>query len=378
MSITAVHTDGPAPVEFTAVASIAVQHDTISPMAARSRSAEPSPTGPRLLPVGRSPLARRCADALFSACGVTSGQSILIALSGGADSTALLLLLNAIARRRSGPRITLAAAHVHHHLRDSADDDLAHVEHLCRQLKTPLFVRHIHPRTTPGNLAAASRQLRYRALADVAMENGASFIATAHHADDQAETVLMNLARGASWRGLAAISWQRPLTPALQLIRPLLELRKRECEQLCRAAGASWCDDPTNARLDAPRTRLRHDILPALDSLWPGASLRIAALAADARDIDHFLQSFSAQLLPDPPPWRRDDLRKLPSFILAHALFHAAAECSSDGEPLDRARITQAVDAIRDTTSRPRRFTWPNRFTLTVTARQVDLRRRER
>ncbi|MFK7789287.1 MAG: tRNA lysidine(34) synthetase TilS, partial [Phycisphaeraceae bacterium] len=158
-------------------------------------------------PAHYHPLVRSVARALRERCDVEPSSAIVVACSGGADSVALLRALAMLAPRRKW-QLRVIVGHINHHLRNEADDDAAFVEALAGVLSLPFARRDIRPADLPGNLEANARDLRYQSLAEIAKEHGASLIATAHHADDQLETLLMRMLRGSSVAGLRGIAWQ--------------------------------------------------------------------------------------------------------------------------------------------------------------------------
>lgn len=249
-----------------------------------SRSANDLPIAAR-----RHALVREV-DRQLARCGLTfSAQSaeptsssapLVVAVSGGPDSTALLLACLALRlrRKRESARMTVIAAHVHHHLRDAADDDARHVTDLCERFGVPLHIKHVQPGELKGNVSANARRLRYQALAEVARSVGAEHIAVAHHAEDQLETMIMAMCRGAGARGLAAMRSARRMGD-VTIVRPLLGVLKRDCEEMCRRAGVEWRDDSTNRDVSRRRARLRRDVTPILEELWPGAARRAAKCA---------------------------------------------------------------------------------------------------
>ncbi|MFO0874773.1 MAG: tRNA lysidine(34) synthetase TilS [Phycisphaerales bacterium] len=218
----------------------------------------------RLLEAGRHPFVAAVRRSLAGACGVERNATVIVGVSGGPDSLALLLALAAIAgrSRRSGG-IRPLALHVNHHLRPEAAADARFVGRRCEELGIACEVVEIHPAARRGNRHAAARELRYAALAEAAAWRGAAHVATAHHADDQLETMVMALCRGAGPDGLEGIAWRRPLAPGVELIRPLLDRRKAECEAFCRAVGVRWRRDAGNTDQRRARGRLRREILPA-------------------------------------------------------------------------------------------------------------------
>ena len=173
-----------------------------------------------------------------------------VAVSGGPDSVALLLLA---AATRPG---SVEAATVDHRLRPESVGEARFVAGLCKQLGVPHATLAVD--VSPGaSLQARARHARYRALADWANEQSLDAVATAHHADDQAETLLMRLARGAGLSGLAATRRIRQLDRDVMLIRPLLSWRRSELAEIVRAADIQPVDDPTNRDPRHDRSRFR-------------------------------------------------------------------------------------------------------------------------
>ncbi len=208
--------------------------------------------------------------------GLKADALVLVALSGGADSTALLLILKELGYR-------LKALHCNFHLRGKESDrDQAFVEELCKQNDVPLSVRHFeteaYAKRRGISIEMAARDLRYewfrQEQADASstpngqwpMVNGQCMIAVAHHRDDQAETLLLNLVRGTGLRGLAAM---HPIHDGI--IRPLLCLSREEILDYLKSRGQTFVTDSTNAERVAQRNRLRLDVMPLLRSINPAA-----------------------------------------------------------------------------------------------------------
>ncbi len=200
------------------------------------------------------------------------GQALLVALSGGLDSVVLLHLLRSLPREA---RPSLVAAHFDHRMRPGSGADADWVAGLCRAWRIPLE-RAAAP-SAPVSEAEA-RALRYAFLRAAAARAGASLIVTAHHADDQAETVLFRALRGAGLVGLSGIAPHRG-----DLVRPLLPFTRTELEAHAHAAGLRWRDDPSNLDLRYARNRLRLRVLPALEAVIPGAAGALARSADAAR-----------------------------------------------------------------------------------------------
>lgn len=194
---------------------------------------------------------------------------VLLALSGGADSVALLHVL---ARLREREGFALSAVHVHHGLRREADGDAAFVQALCADMHVAATV--VRVRVAPGNLEAQARDVRYRALRAQAQAVGADVIALAHQADDQAETILMHWMRGAGAQGLAGMR-----ECARGLWRPLLTVTRAEILAVLGEIGARWREDATNQDPALTRNALRLQVLPALRALRPGFETSVARAA---------------------------------------------------------------------------------------------------
>lgn len=204
------------------------------------------------------------------------GKHILIALSGGADSVALLMLM---ARAREKYAMYVTAAHLNHMIRGSdADGDQRFCEELCDRENVPLITEHIDvpriARETDRGLETAARDARYGFLYECAKRAGADLIALAHHADDQAETVLMHLLRGAGSDGLSGMAERSGM-----LYRPLLNVRKRDLEAYLTGCGAVWREDATNKIADTPRNALRLNVMPEIEKSYPSAAEAICRCA---------------------------------------------------------------------------------------------------
>lgn len=205
------------------------------------------------------------------------GESVLVAFSGGPDSTALLWGMTRLAADRG---LRLAAAHLDHAMDAGSGARADAAARIAERLGVPCVRERADVRTGfPGESPeAAGRRARYAFLERTRRALGARWIATAHHRDDQAETVLLRLLFGSGLEGLAGI---RPLHGAV--VRPLLALPRAALLAAVAAAGLAPVDDPTNRSLRVPRNRVRHRLLPSLEADDPGTSLRLARLGDRAR-----------------------------------------------------------------------------------------------
>lgn len=213
---------------------------------------------------------------------VSGGDALAVAFSGGLDSALLLRLAADHCRRTGRP---LLAFHVHHGLSPNADDWLAH----CAAEAAALGAGFASVRVKLDDVAGegveqAARRARYRALAELCSRHGAKLLLTAHHQDDQAETVLMQLLRGAGPRGLSAMAALQHAHPLLggdlQLGRPLLDCSRSMLEQAAAALGIRHVTDESNADTRYRRNAVRQHVLPAIERHFPGSR---AALARSSR-----------------------------------------------------------------------------------------------
>lgn len=205
-------------------------------------------------------------------------QRYVVAFSGGMDSTVLLHALVQV-RRRMTP--ALVAVHVHHGLHPQADAWQDFCTAFCAAHGVPLIARSVDGRARQGEgPEAAARQARYRALAELAREGDC--LLTAHHQDDQVETLLLHLLRGSGPHGLAAMAPCRPWR-GIWLARPLLGFGRQALRGYALAQGLSWVEDPSNQAQDLDRNLLRHEILPRLRARWPGAGDTLARTARHQR-----------------------------------------------------------------------------------------------
>lgn len=260
---------------------------------------------------------------------VWADVTVLVAVSGGCDSVALL---RAMAALKTGGEGGLCVAHFNHHLREAADDDERFVADLCRRLGLPCQVGHVSEETLTSRakdgLEAAARVARYRFLQKTAGRVGARYVVTAHTADDQAETVLHRVLRGTGVRGLAGIQRVRPLGHAT-LIRPMLGIRRDELRQYLDALEQPFRDDASNFDVRFTRNRIRRRLLPWLQKHFNGeigeALVRLGALAGEAQAvIDPFVEElFDRHVTADTPhavTIQRQGLTRQPPYLVRELL----------------------------------------------------------
>ena len=217
------------------------------------------------------------------------------AVSGGADSMALLRILLALQPEFG---FVLSACHVNHGLRgESADRDEAFVRAECARLGVPLRVFHAAEMADEVGLPSEhagedwARRLRYACFARLCGE-GIDVVATAHTANDQAETLLLRLARGTGLHGAAGIRPKRGC-----YLRPLLALTRQDTESFCRAAGQAWVTDETNATDAYARNRIRHYAVPALQTINPAAERAVGRLCNQLQELNIWLENLAEKLL---------------------------------------------------------------------------------
>jgi tRNA(Ile)-lysidine synthase len=244
----------------------------------------------------------------FDRANIKPGDRICVALSGGADSVALLLTLHAAnSTVRDSLGVGLSAVHINHNLRgEEANADQQFVEDLCIGLDIPL---HLHQANVPGRIAQAradgdpetieeaARNVRYEFFTTLIASGHADSILTAHTLDDQAETVLMKLLRGAWTEGLSAI---HPIVtlPKGKILRPFLQTRRAEIEAFLKRANQTWREDSTNSDTAFTRNRIRHELLPQLRTYNPSLDQTLANLAELAREEEGRWQTELSRILP--------------------------------------------------------------------------------
>jgi tRNA(Ile)-lysidine synthase len=313
------------------------------------------------------------------------GESVVAGLSGGPDSTALLVVLSRL-RRELGLCVT--AAHFDHELRsrEEADGDLGFATQLCRGLGVPLVSGRgnvaARARRSGETIEEAARNLRYRFLGSEARRLNAPAIAVGHTMDDQAETVLLHILRGSGLDGLAAMPPRAPwpFGRGPEIARPLLQLTRRDTERYCSESGIEPRHDPTNDLPIATRNRVRHELMPVLRSFNPRVEEALARLAEAAAGDAAFIAEFADSA------WRllarRDGkaivlekkLGKLPRVVVARILLRAFREVSGGDAEIDNEHVRRLAEAVE----KPRtRVSLPGGIVAVVNAEHLRIQRGE-
>lgn len=228
----------------------------------------------------------------------TSPQhAIAIACSGGLDSMVLLHLASQYARPHG---VALHVLHVHHGLSPHADAWLDHVEAASATIGARFAARRVDVLNNGTGTEAAARKLRYAALGAMCLDHGVTLMLTAHHLDDQAETVLLQLLRGSGTAGMSGMDAANAApdllgNPALVMARPLLQHSRVELEQYAAVHAITWVEDESNLDARFARNALRHQVMPALAAAFPGFQQRFARSAAHAQSAQRLLTELAEQ-----------------------------------------------------------------------------------
>jgi tRNA(Ile)-lysidine synthase len=223
---------------------------------------------------------------------VAKGQAILLGFSGGQDSLCLLQILHDLQPKWNW---RLAIAHCNHRWPLDADANAEYVQQLAQQWNLECYLETA-PTVLKGE--AEGRTWRYQTLTALAETHSFEIVLTAHTASDRAETLLYNLCRGSGSTGLQALQWQRPLSPQVQLVRPLLDITRQETGQFCESLGLSVWNDSMNQDRHYRRNRLRLDCLPALrEALNPNLDNVLAQTAEILQAETDYLEQQAQHLL---------------------------------------------------------------------------------
>ena len=298
---------------------------------------------------------------------LTSDDLVLIGLSGGTDSLVLTHALSTLQQREHGPRTR--AIHVDHQLRPESASDAARVMELARTLEVPVDVLAVDiaewARAQRQGIEAAARAARYAAIASLARKLDTPWVALGHTRDDQAETVLLRLARGSSLEGLAGMRWLseravllqpgEPRNVRLSILRPLLNVSRREIERYAGMHGLEPVEDTSNRSPAFRRNVVRLRILPGLETTVPGASAAIARTAAILQDDAGFLDALAMEAEPEViqmivgmPMLAREPARRLHPALQRRIVAAAITRAAGDQLHLTFDRIEALRNAVRN------------------------------
>jgi len=343
------------------------------------------------------PFVKAVGQSLRDRCQVKPGDRLLVAVSGGADSVALLRALTILAIRKEW-NLSLAVGHVQHHLREEAEGDAIFVQSLAGELRLPCLRADLTLYPAKGNIEAQARTARYEALMTMAHAMSASHIITAHHGQDQLETMLMRLLRGSSIQGLSGMAWRRRLRsrtlsaelfattrqPPIYLIRPMLAVDREVAMQFLKSLNQPWCEDHTNADTTRLRARLRRDVLPILRELKPDVVVRAAALSDQLQQARRVLDDainvvMDRVIIHDHNrTLDRTDARMLRTIVLTGVLRQLLITCGSHKDRLTSRAMRPLIRAIRDTTGGGREFQFSGGALVRVTRTTIIVSKTEK
>jgi tRNA(Ile)-lysidine synthase len=268
---------------------------------------------------------------------IVRGEPVLVALSAGPDSTALVAALAAL--RDAGEVGAVHALFVDHGLRAGVDAEAEAARATCEQLGVPL--RAVKVVVGEGNVQAAARRARYAALRKEAARIGAARIATGHTQTDQAETVLLRLLRGAGALGLSGIPPKRGA-----VVRPLIDRARGEGIEWLMRRGLDWCDDPTNASPRYTRNRLRLELWPRLLEINPALEVALARTADLLRDDERALSARARALVKASPEIALATLRRVPRAVSRRVIRRLALDAGGRAAAPEASHVERALELL--------------------------------
>ncbi|WP_161787340.1 tRNA lysidine(34) synthetase TilS [Endozoicomonas numazuensis] len=289
-----------------------------------------------------------------------AGRPVVMAFSGGVDSTVLLHLL--VCLRDKGEIESLSAIHVHHGLSGNADSWADHCLSVCQQWEVPLQVVRVSLEHS-SDLERQAREARYTAFEGCLPEGGC--LVMGHHQDDQAETVLFRLLRGSGLDGVAGMPVSRELGSGV-LFRPLLSITRQVVENYAENVGLKFVEDESNQDQRFRRNFLRHNLMPQIEAAWPGVSSRLAQFSEDVSEVNQLLfqqtKEMAEKVIEAPPNtlwggcsvidvaslssidrasaqrvlryWLAANHLKMPDRVLLNSVFSDVMDASPDAEPV--------------------------------------------
>jgi tRNA(Ile)-lysidine synthase len=314
----------------------------------RKRPPKPDPVAQRLLDALRDAVAELPVRTAESAPAKRPAAGpLLIAFSGGRDSTALLDAACRLRRSRTAGFAQLAAVHVHHGLLPEADEWERCCEQTCDRLEVPLQVVRVRVEPAGGGIEEAARSARYAALAEAAAEHQAAAVLTAHHLDDRVETFLMQWMRGAGIDGLTGFVAARPFAAGTALLRPWLAVPRADIEHYVAQRELAHVDDPSNSEPRLLRGALRAKVLPALRAVRPGfqrGAARSIELLTEAAEALHELAEADLAACTEDAPAGMLWLDRLAMLPPGRRAVTVRAWLAAQGLPVpSRARLAQVL-----------------------------------
>lgn len=304
-----------------------------------------------------------------------AGQGMLLAVSGGSDSMAML---HAVVRLQDRLKLVqLEVAHLNHALRGAdSDGDAAFVQQICRELQVRCHVEVMSAGTlqqaSRGSLEEAARRVRYQFLERVAMDRGIQNIATAHQSQDQNETIIFNLLRGTGLRGLRGIPQIRQVSPYLRLIRPMLSISKEMIPNWIRDQSLAFREDGSNEEMDFARNRIRRLMSQLPDEDGDALNRRLSELSHQANQTIQSLDAGAVEILrvsvletsESTIRLRRNCLLQWPEPLVRHALNSVWSTAGWPQQQMNRDHWLRLSRIIREGT--PRRCTFPSAIELQI------------
>ncbi len=289
---------------------------------------------------------------------ISPGETVIVGVSGGADSVCLLFLL---LEYKNKIDFGLRVVHINHGMREAAAADAEYVKALCEKEHIPFHLKEVNVTAIAEEAKiseeAAGRQVRYQSFHEVAAKTGATKIAVAHNKNDNAETVLFHLMRGSGIAGLAGMAPVREGDDHTEIIRPLLCLEREEIEAYLTERKLSWQEDSTNAGDEYTRNRIRHHILPYAEAeIAEGAVDHIHRSAELLRETENYLaqQTKAAMeaVVTSSGHIDCEAFSKVPALIQKRILFSLAKEFSPTGKDISRIHVSDMMSLFEKTENR--------------------------
>jgi tRNA(Ile)-lysidine synthase len=296
-------------------------------------------------------------DAGLTLASVPNGATLVVAFSGGPDSTALLAGLAYLGKQRE---LTLIAAHVNHQIQtESSDRDQLAASLIAESIGIAFKVETVDAPALAAehkiSIELAARHARYAALSKFASTNSAHGVVTGHTRNDQAETVLLHASRGAGLKGIGGMSYSSILrfpesNLELNVLRPMLDTPRSECIDYCEQLGITPVVDPSNSSREYTRNQIRLDVLPLLEQGAPGSSDALARLAKNATDdleiIDWVVERFLNEARTETGAYSRLAITELPRSLIARMLMRAYETHVGHSRDLERVHVSEMVSQL--------------------------------